>query len=133
MLTKFIDGVKVGNQTSGLSGKDGRFALDPYALVFADESGDVAEAYVSSIQFSNGRRPDAFLEALGGPSPLKIPGIIRADRINGQVVIRWSGGVALQSADSLTGPWTTVSGTAGQSSYTPSPLEQKKFYRPQIP
>ena len=71
----------------------------------------MAEAYVSSIQFSNGRRPDAFLEALGGPSPLKIPGIIRADLISGQVVIRWSGGVALQSADSLAGPWTTVSGT----------------------
>jgi prepilin-type N-terminal cleavage/methylation domain-containing protein len=26
-----------------------------------------------------------------------------------------------------------VSGTAGQSSYTPTPQEQKKFYRPQIP
>jgi hypothetical protein len=133
VLAKFIDGVKVGNQTTGLSGVDGRFALDPYALVFADNDGDVAEAFVSSIQFSNGRRPDAFIEALGGPSPLKIPGIIRADMIDGHVVIRWSGGVALQSADSLAGSWTTVSGTAGQSSYTPSPLEQSKFYRPQIP
>ena len=133
VLTKFIDGVKVGNQTTGLSGKDGRFALDPTALVFADNDGDVAEAYVSSIQFSNGRRPDAFLEALGGPSPLKIPGIIKADMTAGKVVIHWSGGVALQSADSLAGPWTTVSGTANQSSYTPSSLEAKKFYRPQIP
>ena len=133
VLTKFIDGIKVGDQMSGLSGMDGRFALDPYALLFADGGGYVAEGYVSSVQFSNGRRPDAFLEALGGPSPLKIPGIIRADRVGGQVVIRWSGGVALQSADSLAGPWTTVSGTAGNSSYTPSPLEQQKFYRPQIP
>jgi hypothetical protein len=133
VLTKFIDGVKVGNQTSGLSGQDGRFSLDPSALVFADNDGDVAEAFVSSIQFSNGRRPDAFLEALGGPSPLKIPGIIRAEMVSGRVVIRWSGGVALQSADSLAGPWTTVPGTAGQSSYTPSPLNQNKFYRPQIP
>jgi len=132
VLTKFIDGVKVGNQTTGLSGVDGRFALDPYALAFADNDGDVAEACVSSVQFSNGRRPDAFLEALGGPSPLKIPGIIKVERVNGQVVIHWSGGVALQSADSLAGPWTTVSGTAGQSSYTPSPLGQGKFYRPQI-
>ena len=133
VLTKFIDGVKVGNQTSGLSDVDGRFALDPYALVFADNDGDVAEAFVSSIQFSNGRRPDAFIEALGGPGPLKIPGVIRADMIGGHVVIRWSGGVALQSADSLAGPWTAVSGTAGQYSYTPSPLGQNKFYRPQIP
>jgi hypothetical protein len=53
--------------------------------------------------------------------------------VGGQVVIRWSGGVPLQSADSLKGPWTTVSGTAGQFSYTPSPLQQNKFYRPQIP
>lgn len=133
VLTKFVDGVKVGNQTAGLSNVDGRFALDPSALAFADNDGDVAEAYVSSVQFSNGRRPDAFIEALGGPSPLKIPGIIRADRVSGQVVIHWSGGVALQSADSLAGPWTTVSGTAGQSSYTPSPLGPAKFYRPQIP
>jgi hypothetical protein len=133
VLTKFVDGVKVGNQTAGLSNVDGRFALDPSALAFADNDGDVAEAYVSSVQFSNGRRPDAFIEALGGPSPLKIPGIIRADRVSGQLVIHWSGGVALQSADSLAGPWTTVSGTAGQSSYTPSPLGPAKFYRPQIP
>ena len=133
VLTKFIDGVKVGNQTGGLSGMDGRFALDTSALVFADNDGDVAEAYVSSIQFSNGRRPDAFLEALGGPSPLKIPGIIKATVSGGQVVINWSGGVALQSADSPTGPWTTVSNTVGKSSYTPSALDQNKFYRPQIP
>ena len=87
---------------------------------------------VSSVQFSNGRRPDAFIEALGGPSPLKIPGIIKAGVEAGQIVIRWTGGVAIQSADSLAGPWTTVSGTAGQSSYT-APSGQKKFYRPQIP
>ncbi len=39
VLTKFIDGVKVGNQTTGLSDKDGRFALDPFALLFADNDG----------------------------------------------------------------------------------------------
>ena len=133
VLTKFIDGFKVGHQTGGLSNVDGRFALDPYALVFADNDGDVAEAYVSSVQFSNGRRPDGFIQALGGPSPLKIPGIIRADLVGGQVVIHWSGGVALQSADSLAGPWLTVPGTAGQYTYTPSPPGLAKFYRPQIP
>ena len=132
VLAKFIDGVKVGNQTLG-SGIDGRWSLDPYALVFADNDGDVAEAYVSSIQFSNGRRPDAFLEALGGPSALKIPGAIKAIVVNGAVTIMWTGGVALQSADSVTGTWTTVANTAGKTSYTPSPLSTAKFYRPQIP
>ena len=134
VLTKFIDGVKVGNQTGGLSGPDGRFSLDPYALVFADNDGDVAEAYVSSIQFSNGRRPDAFIEALGGPSAFKIPGAIRADLVGGNVVIRWTGGVPLQSADSLAGPWSTVPLSTGQFTYTPPPpLGAAKFYRPQIP
>ena len=132
VLAKFVDGVKVGNQTLG-AGIDGRWSLDPYALVFADNDGDVAEAYVSSIQFSNGRRPDAFLEALGGPSALKIPGAIKAIVINGAVTIVWTGGVALQSADSVTGTWTTVANTAGKLSYTPSPLSTAKFYRPQIP
>jgi hypothetical protein len=133
VLTKFIDGVKVGNQTTGLEVLDGRFALDPSALLFADDTSDYAETFVSSIQFSNGRRPDAFIAALGGPSALKIPGAIRASKVNGNVVISWTGGVPLQSADSLNGPWTPVPRTAGQVNYTPSPLDQTKFYRPQIP
>jgi hypothetical protein len=142
VLTKFtdgfkqvhnFDGIRVGNQTLD-EGADGRWSLAPYALVFADDDGNEAEAYVSSIQFSNGRRPDAYIQALGGPNALKIPGVIRADLVSGQVVIRWSGGAALQSADSPAGPWTTVDGTAGQYTYTPpSPLAQVKFYRPKIP
>ena len=100
VIAKFIDGVKVGNQTAGLDfGKDGRWSLGPYALLFADNDGDVAEAYVSSVQFSNGRRPDAFIEALGGPSAFKIPGAIKAGVTNGAVTIMWTGGVPLQSAD----------------------------------
>ena len=130
IMTKFIDGVKVGNQTTGLSAKDGRFALDPYALLFGDNDGDVAETYVNSVQFSNGRRPDAFLAALGGPSAAKIPGAIKATVEAGVPVIRWTGGVPLQSADSVTGPWNTVSGAT--SPYTP-PAGSAKFYRPQIP
>jgi len=132
VLTKFTDGDKVGNQTVGLSGVDGRFSLDPYALLFADNDGDVAEAYVSSVQFSNGRRPDAYIKALGGPNPLKIPGIIKASVINGAVTIVWSGGVALESADSPNGTWSIVPGTAGQYTFTPSPLSAAKFYRPSI-
>ncbi|HXU75130.1 MAG TPA: immunoglobulin domain-containing protein, partial [Methylomirabilota bacterium] len=64
VLTKFIDGVKVGNQTDGLSPVDDRFSVKGFGLLFADNDGDTAEAYVSSVQFSNGRRPDAFLAAL---------------------------------------------------------------------
>jgi hypothetical protein len=131
VLTKFIDGVKVGNQTTGLSGRDGRFSLDPAALLFADNDGDQHETYVSSVQFSNGRRPDAFLAALGGPTASKIPGAITAGKQGSQVIIRWTGGVPLQSADSLAGPWTVVTGAT--SPYTVPALSAGKFYRPKIP
>ena len=131
VLTKFIDGVKVGNQTTGLSGRDGRFSLDPAALFFADNDGDQNETYVSSLQFSNGRRPDAFLAALGGPTATKIPGAITAGKQGSQIVIRWTGGVPLQSADSLAGPWTVVTGAT--SPYTVPTLSAGKFYRPKIP
>jgi hypothetical protein len=131
VLSKFIDGVKVGNQTGGLSGRDGRFALDPSALLFADNDGDVNEAYVSSVQFSNGRRPDAFLAALGEPSAAKIPGAIKAGVLGGSVVISWTGGVPLESADTALGPWTTVAGAT--SPYTPPSLSSSKLYRPKIP
>jgi len=130
VLTEFIDGVKVGNQTTGLSARDGRFALDVYALLFGDQDGDVAETFVSSVQFSNGRRPDAFIAALGGPSAARIPGAIKAAIEGGNTVIRWTGGVSLQSADSVAGPWTTL---AVNSPYTPPAGSTAKYYRPKIP
>jgi hypothetical protein len=130
VLTKFIDGVKVGNQTTGLSGQDGRFSLDVYALLFGDQDGDAAETFVSSVQFSNGRRPDAFIAALGGPSASKIPGAIKAALESGHIVIRWTGGVPLQSANSITGPWTTL---GVSSPYTPPTGSTQQFYRPKIP
>ena len=74
---------------------------------------------------------DAFIEALGGPSANKIPGAIRATTQAGHVVISWTGGVPLQSADSLAGPWTVVTGAT--SPYTVPTLSAGKFYRPKIP
>jgi hypothetical protein len=131
VLAKFIDGVKVGNQTGGLSAVDGRFSLGPLALLFADQDGDTGETYVNSVQFSNGRRPDAFIAALGGPSASKIPGAITAIVQAGSVKIRWTGGVPLQGADVITGPWSTVIGAT--SPYTVPSVGGKKYYRPQIP
>jgi hypothetical protein len=133
VMGKFIDGIKVAEQTSDLSPVDDVMSLGVYGYLFAEGASAFAPGYVSSVQFSNGRRPDAFIEALGGPSALKIPGAIQAGLSGGVVTIRWTGGVSLQSAPSLAGPWTTVPGTAGQSSYVPSPLGTAKFYRPQIP
>ena len=131
VVAKFIDGVKVGEQTSGLDSLDGRFSLNPVlALLFSENNGYNNDAYVSSVQFSNGRRSNEFIAALGGPSASKIPGCISARLEGGNVVIRWTGGVPLQSADALSGPWNTVIGAT--SPYTP-PSGTAKFYRPKLP
>jgi len=132
VVAKFVDGIKVGEQTDGLDVADGRFSLNPsFALLFSENNGYNNEAYVSSVQFSNGRRSDAFIAALGGPTASKIPGCITARLIGGNVVIRWTGGVPLEGADFVTGPWSTIGGAT--SPYTPPGGSTTKFYRPKIP
>ncbi len=132
LVAKFVDGVKVAEQSSGFVGVDDRFSINPsYALLFAEDNAYNDDTYVSSVQFSNGRRSDAFVSALGGPSAAKIPGCIRAAKEGGGVVIRWTGGVPLESAPDLTGPWTTVPSAA--SPYTVPTPGARTFYRPKIP
>ena len=79
VLAKFIDGVKVSNEfLPNFPGSWYDFSISsPYGYLFTDagvgysyDYFDSAETYVSSVQFSNGRRPDGFIEALGGPSSL---------------------------------------------------------------
>lgn len=130
VLVKFIDGVKVGEQTTGLSGVDGRFSLDPSALLFADNDGDAAQGYVSSIQFANGRLSDAYLAALGGPTSSKLPGAFSASLESGNIVLRWTGDAVLLGADDVAGPYQPVAGAT--SPYTPPPGAPKKFYRLKI-
>jgi hypothetical protein len=137
VLAKFVDGVKISNEllpTWPAAWDDYQFPITgPSGSIFRDGWKDSAETYVSSVQFSNGRQPDGYIAALGGASALKIPGTIKVSLVSGAVTIVWTGGVALESADFITGPWTTVAGTLGQSTYAPSPLSAAKFYRPQIP
>jgi hypothetical protein len=137
VLSKFVDGVKISDEllpTWPAAWDDYQFPINgPSGSIFRDGWGDSSETYVSSVQFSNGRRPDGFIEALGGPSALKIPGVINAGlNGDGSVTVTWTGGVPLESAPALSGPWTTVAGTAGQSTYTSSPSGTAKFYQPQI-
>jgi hypothetical protein len=129
VLEKFIDGVKVGEQTAGLDPTiDQRFSLNPLlALLFAEDNGYNNDAYVSSVQFRSGRLSDAALAAMGGPTADKIPGAICASEQGANVIIKWSG-TTLQSADSVNGPWTTVAGAA-KPYQVPAPLAAKKFYR----
>lgn len=57
-LRKFVDGVQVGTQGSGLT-LDGRWSLDPTALLFTDENNETRMGFVNSIQI----RPEAMLPA----------------------------------------------------------------------
>ena len=127
-VEKFIDGVKVGEQTGGLSSADGRFSLNPaLALLFAENNGYNNDTFVSSVQFRNGRLSDTAIAAMGGPGAGKIPGAICAGIQGGNVVVSWSG-TTLQSSDSPGGPWNAIIG-AGKPYTAPVPLAGKKFFR----
>ena len=136
IMAKYINGVKVGQQELS-EGLDGRWSLVPandpnasWALLFADDTAEARPGYVSSIQIRNGRLSDAQIARLGGPSR-KIPGAIRLSTDGGQLTIHWSGGVPLQSAENVTGPWNDVIGAT--SPYpVPAPLGPRKFYRPKL-
>ena len=137
IMAKFINGVKVGQQVLA-EGLDARWSLFPaddpasnWALLFADDNTEARRGYVSSIQIRNGRLADAQIARLGGPSAKKIPGAIRLLNNGGPLVIEWSGGVPLQSADQVTGPWSDIAGATSPYS-VPMPLTQKKFYRPKL-
>jgi hypothetical protein len=130
VVEKFLDGVKVGQQTGGLGSPtvDQRFSLNPsLALLFAEDNAYNNDAYVSSVQFRSGRLSDAALAAMGGPTANKIPGAICAAYVGGNVIIQWSGTV-LESADTVNGTWTPVVGAA-KPYQVPTPLAAKKFYR----
>jgi len=71
-LKKFIDGTLVGTQTLS-AGVDGRWSLDPTALLFTDEDGETAAGFVNSIQIHDKALSLIEISALGGPSAAGIP------------------------------------------------------------
>jgi hypothetical protein len=129
-VAKWIDGVKVGYQTGLSGGFDGRFSLDPSALLFADNDGDQSETYVSSVQFWNGKLPDPLLASMGAPTANKLPGAITARNTPGGIEIYRTGGLGVEQADSLSGPWTQVVGAANPL-VVPA-TGAPKYYRPKF-
>lgn len=129
-VAKWIDGVKVAYQTGLGGGLNGRFTLQPYALLFADEDGENSEAYVSSIQVWNGKLPDPLLASMGAPKASKLPGAITARRVAGGVEIYRTGDLGVEQSDSLNGPWTEIVGAANPLVVpgTGAP----KYYRPKF-
>ena len=123
-LKKYIDGTLVGTQT--LDGLDGRWTLDPFALLFGDNDGDNQPGYANSIQFRNGILTDAEVTALGGATsasgiPGAVPRICSVSVSGNTVTITWPGqpDVKLLKTTSLINPsWTDVAGSLGASSAT---------------
>jgi hypothetical protein len=64
-FTSYLNGAPV-QQISGVT-LDGRWALDPAALLFADENQENAAGYVNSVQLRGTALSAAELAALGGP------------------------------------------------------------------
>jgi hypothetical protein len=137
IMAKFINGVKVGQQVL-TEGRDGRWSLapathpdTPWALLFADDNADVQPGFVSSIQIRSGRLADELIRRMGGPSKFKIPGCITVTRQSASTLrIQWTGGVPLQSADNIKGPWTDVAGAT--SPHTVGSTAARRFYRPKL-
>ena len=69
--TSYINGERVQQNTGQTV--DGRFALGESVLIFADESGETAGGYVSSIQIRDVAMTDAELAEMGGPTAEGIP------------------------------------------------------------
>jgi hypothetical protein len=90
---------------------DMRWSLRSTSLLLADNDGEVQQVYVSSVQIREGRMTDVAIAALGTPTANKIPGWIQARAAGTGIQVDWTGSV-LETAPSLTGPWTEVTGAA---------------------
>jgi len=70
-LKKYIDGALVGTQN--LDSLDGRWAMDPTALLFTDNDGETAAGFVNSIQIHDVPLTDTDIFALGKATATGIP------------------------------------------------------------
>ena len=98
----FINGVPA--QQTSAEALDGRFALEPVALLFADQNQENAGGFINSVQV----RPEALgatdIAALGGPAANGIqtpqPPTLR--------VLRLNGGEQIQAGSTQTVAWVTT-------------------------
>ncbi len=143
VATKFVDGVKQDDWTSGQGLDTARRTLLPKAVLFADGQADERRVmWVSSVQIRAGKLTDAEMVALGGPSASKIPVVISVPstvapalsitQSGTSVTVAWdsaSTGYTLQSATTLASPtWTDVTGVANNS-FTATIGAGNQFFR----
>ena len=114
-LRKFIDGVLVGAQD--LDGVDGRWSLNPTALLFTDNDNETHSGFVSSIQIHDAALPDGTIAALGGASAAGIPTPASPSTLH---VVSPNGGESFQAGTSRTISWTVQN---------PGGLVQIELYR----
>jgi hypothetical protein len=85
VVTKYVNGIKQNDWTTGQSLDNPRRALQPTAILFADGDQDERrEMWASSIQIREGKLTDAQIVALGGPSASGIPIATPRSTVTGQ-------------------------------------------------
>ncbi len=144
LITKWVDGQKAEDWVASANSLDAaRRAWQPLVILFADGDGDdhSQTVYVKSIQVSVGKRSDAYMQALGGPSSGTIPVYVASGGpsfnplvfSNGQLTISWTGtGTLLQSTNVALpmSQWTAVPGNPnGSYTVTPATAGPRIFYR----
>lgn len=106
--TSFVNGQQV-QQNAGQS-PDGRFALDPAALLFADENGENSAGYVNSVQVRGYAMSAAELQQLGAPAGGGIP---IPQKPVGLRVSSPNGGERWQAGTTQTISWTAQASGGG--------------------
>jgi hypothetical protein len=85
VVTKYVDGIKQDDWTTGQALDAPRRALQTTAILFGDGDQDERrEMYVNSIQIRSGKLTDAQAAALGGPSAAGIPVATPQSNVTGQ-------------------------------------------------
>jgi len=85
VVTKYVDGIKQDDWTTGQGLDLARRALQPTAILFGDGDQDERrDMWVNSIQIRNGKLTDAECFALGGSTADGIPAVIPQSTVTGQ-------------------------------------------------
>ena len=140
VITKFVDGVKQDDwKTDGL---DGRRALNPFAILFADGDADERRVwYVNSVQVHGRKLSDAELVALGTPTAAGLPltiqvaapqqAVLQFTRSGNTLNVSWDAsltGFVLETTTDLgSGNWVPATGVANNSLTVPTTDRQRYF------
>lgn len=110
---------------------DGRFALGPTVLFFADEDNENAPLHVAALAIYDGPLSAADVAALGAPRPagLFAPPVLAPPHVGQQVILTWPAtpGYLLQRSTNLT-DWQSLEATFGLGSHA-EPVSDRAFFR----